>query len=151
MASCKPFKGIAFNLAQFCISRNNDYLGYWAIGQLYSFASQRGVKQITFNILNQEIDPESHQFSQLNALYIELIAKVAHRSKASFQRLTNAVVIFKFDVEYQHKHHYLGSDIGNPFLCVVELTSDLGRIYKAELGCNIQLHDPARESRRGNF
>ena len=108
------------------------------------------MKQITFNILNQEIDPETHQFSQLNALYIELIEKVAHRSKASFQRLTNAVVIFKFDVEYQHKHHYLGSDIGNPFLCVVELTSDLATYIRRNLVVTYN-YMTLLESRRENF
>ena len=151
MASRKHFNGVAFNLVQFCLSRNNDYIGYWAVGQLYSFASERGVKQVTFDILRQEVKPETHRFSQLNLLYIDLIEKMANRSGANFERLTDAVVMFKFDVEYQEKHHYFERSIGNPFVCEVELTCDLGRKYRAQLGCNIRLHDPNREYRRGNF
>jgi hypothetical protein len=151
MASRKHFKGVAFNLAQFCISRNNDYIGYWAIGQIYSFALEQGVKEVVFDVLRQEVKPETHQFSKLNLLYIELIEKMANCSGARFDRLTEAVVTFKFDVEYQRKYHWFGRALGNPFLCVVELTSDLGKTYRAELGCNIRLHDPSREYRRENF
>ncbi|MBU1219482.1 hypothetical protein KKF34_03700 [Myxococcota bacterium] len=41
----KEFKGIAENLAKWCVSRNNDFSGYWAIGQLYSFSKGQLVFQ----------------------------------------------------------------------------------------------------------
>ncbi|MCF6439255.1 hypothetical protein L1077_07425 [Pseudoalteromonas luteoviolacea] len=151
MSSRKHFKGIAYNLAQFCISRNNDLLGYWAIGQLYSFALEQGVNEVVIDVLRQEVRPQTHRFSELSAAYLDLMVKIAASNGARFDYLEEAVVVFMFDVEYQSKYHWFGSALGKPFLCVVELTSDLGKRYSATLGCNIRPHDPNREYRREHF
>ncbi len=144
MASHRHFTGVAFNLAQFCMSRNNDHSGYWAVGQIYSFALELGISQVTFNILQQTLHPQTHRFYELNTLYLELLAKITPANGARFIWLKDAVVMFKFS-----RHH--SADKACLCHCCVELTSDLGKTYQATLAFNIRPHDPNKEYRRAIY
>jgi hypothetical protein len=145
MARRSQFRGVAHNLVQWSLSRNNDYLGYWALGQLYSFAIQKNCREITFNIIENCIYPETHAFFELHASYFNIITNNAHKNGIWMAWLKEAKIIFKFDVEYQDKYHFFGSALGEPMTCTVVLTTDLGRKYCFTSGCNIRPHDPKRE------
>ncbi len=53
MARRRQLKGIAGNLAQWCLSRNFDSEGYWAVGKLYAAAKELGVSEIVFDAKKQ--------------------------------------------------------------------------------------------------
>ena len=66
--------------------------------------------------------------------------------------LQDVSITFRFDTEYQHKYHYLGSALGGkPIMCTVKITNDLGKTYSKECGCNVWVHNPKREQRRYGF
>ena len=151
MARRSQFKGIAYNLVKWSLSRNNDYSGYWAVGQLYSLAIDSKCKEVNFDILRNTITPETHLFSDLFSTQLNIISQITNKNCIPLSWLKEANVIFKFDVEYQDKYHFFGSALGNPMTCSVELISDLGKVYSYTDGCNIRLHDPKREYRRSAF
>ncbi|WP_426357863.1 hypothetical protein ACPUVO_15610 [Pseudocolwellia sp. HL-MZ19] len=151
MARRSQFKGIAHNLVKWSLSRNNDYSGYWAVGQLYSLAIENKCQEVNFDILRNTITPETHLFFDLFSAQLNIISQITGENCIPLSWLKKANVIFKFDVEYQDKYHFFGSALGNPMTCSVELTSDFGKVYSYTDGCNIRHHDPKREYRRSAF
>jgi hypothetical protein len=151
MARRKQFKGVANNLSQWCLSRNNDFQGYWAIGQIYSLAKELHLDEITYDVLRNQFTPGTHKFNNFGEVLFKVMSNCIDQNDISWNWLKEVAVTFKFDVEFQHKYHFYGSALGTPFLCVVEITSDLGKTYKGVGGCNIRPHNPIKEGRRGSF
>ena len=151
MARRSQFKGIAYNLVKWSLSRNNDYSGYWAVGQLYSLAIENQCQEVNFDILRNTITPETDLFFDLFSAQFNIISQITSKNHIPLNWLKEANIIFKFDVEYTNKHRFFGSSLGNPMTCSVELISDLGKKYSYTDGCNIRLHDPKREYRRSVF
>ena len=148
MARRSQFNGVAHNLVKWSLSRNNDYCGYWAIGQLYSFAIDNNCQEVTLDILGHNIAPETHKFLEIITTHYNIIAQIFNKNGMPLNWLKEVKVHFKFDVEYQDKYHFFGSALGSPMTCTIELVSDLGKSYNFTDGCNIRLHDPKRESCR---
>ncbi len=76
MARRKEIVGVAHGVISSFNSRNNDVGGYWAIGQLKSFAATNGLDSITFNLL--PIEP---------AFNIALITEVTNNYSAKLSAL----------------------------------------------------------------
>ncbi|MBQ4845045.1 hypothetical protein [Pseudoalteromonas sp. MMG005] len=53
MARRKQLKNVAGNIAQWCLSRNFDYEGYWAIGQFYAEAKANSTNEVVINLIEQ--------------------------------------------------------------------------------------------------
>lgn len=57
MARRTEFKGITHSLNGSFVSRNNEFGGYWAMGQLKSFASEKRLTSLTFTLRGVNIPP----------------------------------------------------------------------------------------------
>lgn len=153
MARRKQLKGISGNLAHWCISRNFDSEGYWAIGQLYSFAKERRTNEISLNLKNKIITPtpEKGRFTLAVNLLVAVFLNDLESNETPKEWLSEANITFKFNTEYQHKYHLWGLATGEPFVCSVSIKTDLGKIYINESGCNVWPHNPKKEQRRYGF
>ncbi|WP_299775897.1 hypothetical protein [uncultured Pseudoteredinibacter sp.] len=153
MARRKQLRGIAGNLAQWCLSRNFDSEGYWAVGKLYAEAQHKGISAITLNLIEKEFTPKLQ--AKEYAVSLGLLSKVlecsVNSSRISESWIKSVVISFEFEVEYVHKWHYWGSALGKPFKCRVSIESDLNKEYAYETGCNVWVHNPKRECRRYGF
>jgi hypothetical protein len=128
MARRSEFKGIVRNFAHMLNSRNNDFLGYWATGQLYFNAEQEEVTSISLNLLKVESQLSSKTLEAFanNMLHFFVEMLTAHKIPLSWVK--SAFVIFSFDQPYQKQYHYRRSALGKPYLLTLEITSDLGKL-----------------------
>ncbi len=58
MARRKQLKGVAGSIVQWCISRNFDYQGYSAVGQLYAYAQEIEVNELVVNLIDKSMMPK---------------------------------------------------------------------------------------------
>ncbi|MDF1690623.1 MAG: hypothetical protein P1U35_13550 [Cycloclasticus sp.] len=153
MARRKQLKGVAGSLVQWCMSRNFDYQGYWAIGQLYAHAQAMGVNELIVNPIDKSMKPKpvNEKFIGAFEAFSNILNKTLKANEIPSSWIQDIRLVLQFNQEYQHKYHYWGSALGKPFICSVEITTDLGKKFKVENGCNIWVHNPKRESRRNGF
>ena len=131
MARRRELKGITINFSKLLSGRNNDYLGYWAVGQLSSLAQDNNVESITLDLLNlnnsigspQVLDMCQQMKAELNRLL------VAHKIPCVWVKSVS--VQFSFNQEYQEKYHYWRSALGKHYLVAVKIETDLGYVNKA--------------------
>jgi len=151
MARRKQLKGIAQNLAQWCLSRNFDYEGYWAVGKLYLYCKDNDQTEIEICVLDEWEKSGPAKFSLLGETLFEVVKRDLKSNSISRSWVRRINVTYKFEQEYQGKFHFYGSMIGKPFICNVEITTDLGRVYSGETGANCWVHNPKKECRRVSF
>lgn len=151
MARRSEFKGIVRNFAHMLNNRNNDHLGYWAIGQLCLIAEQGNISSISINLLEVEHSGVKNCLEPFAKSMRELLIKMLNSHKIPSSWLKSANVTFSFNEQYQKQYHYWRSALGSPYLVTLEITSDLGKVYKQTFGGNVNPHDPRREQRRAGF
>jgi hypothetical protein len=154
MARRKQLKGVAGNIGQWCLSRNFDYEGYWALGQFFVHAEANGTEEIVIKVIEEfvPIHAEGIKFSSAIKLLSGVLKRDIISNNIPDWWLKDVSVIFRFNASFEHKYHYWGSGLGGkPFMCVVNITTDLGKTYSKESGCNVWVHNPKREQRRYGF
>ncbi len=144
--SQRVLKGMAIGLAETFISRNNDVLGYWGIGQLYREAQEQSVSEVTLDLISNCSHPSNRIANIELAHYRSYAANLLSCFRMSLANLSEATINIKFGTygacsEPQWHSH------GDPFVCTVTLRSSRGRIYSAmRAGCAAP-HNPSRELR----
>ncbi len=147
----REFKGIVKNLAELLSGRNNDYLGYWAVGQLFLLAQEHGVDTISLDLINYRGDISSPLLADMCQSMKSEINRMLNAHKLPNEWIKSVSAKFSFNQEYQEKYHYWRSSLGKPYLVQVEIETDLGYVNKATQGGNVKPHDPSKEQRRGGF
>lgn len=150
----KQLKGIAGNIVQFCLSRNFDDQGYWAVGQLYAYAQENNSNEFVINLVNEYTPNEvvTERLSRVNYVLSRLLKRELETLKIPNWWIKDVEVIFTFETEYQKKYHSHTSSLGGkPAMCQVKITSDLNKTYIKEYGYNVWVHDPEKEYRRYGF
>lgn len=138
-------------LAHWCLSRNFDHKGYWAPGQLYAASQIRNSNQFTLLIVNRQkmVVASEVEFPEATQLLLDVFRKYLVALGMPLNWVKRAEVTFSFNVKYEHTMHLWRSGLGGqPALCCVTITSDLDRIFTKVRGCNVWIHNPAREQRR---
>ncbi|MDH1316387.1 hypothetical protein N5C36_20150 [Shewanella xiamenensis] len=154
MARRKQLKGVAGNIVQWCLSRNFDYQGYWAVGLLYAYAQENGTNECVINLVNEHAPNEvtGVKFSEAIKLLSCILQRDLESLKIPDWWVKDAKVIFTFNTDDKKKYHLWASGLGGkPAMCLVEITTDLGKTYTKEGGCNVWVHNPEKESRRYGF
>ncbi|NUZ12869.1 hypothetical protein HUZ36_18990 [Pseudoalteromonas sp. McH1-7] len=147
----REFKGIANNLAELLSGRNNDYLGYWAVGQLFLLAQDHEVDMISLDLINCKGDIRSPLLEDMCQYMSSEITRILTAHKLPDEWVKSISAKFSFNQEYQEKYHYWRSALGKPYLVQVEIETDLGYVNKATQGGNVKPHDPLKEQRRSGF
>ena len=154
MARRKQLKGVAGNIGQWCLSRSFDYEGYWALGQFFAHAEATGKNELVIKVIEEfvPINEEGVKFSSAIKLLSSVLKRDIKSNKIPDWWLKDVSVIFRFNAVFERKYHYRGSGLGGkPFICIVNITTDLGKTYSKEFGCNVWVHNPKREQRRYGF
>jgi hypothetical protein len=151
MARRSEFKGIVRNFAHMLNNRNNDHLGYWAMGQLCLLAEQENISSVSINLLEVESNCVENSLDPFAKSMRKLLIKMLNSHKIPSSWIKSANVTFSFNEQYQKQYHYWRSALGTPYLVTLEITSDLGQMYKQIFGGNVNPHDPRREQRRAGF
>ena len=151
MARRSEFKGIVRNFAHMLNNRNNDHLGYWTTGQLCLLAQQQNISSISINLLEIEHNSLKNHFEPFAKSMRKSLINMLNSHKIPSSWLTSANVTFSFNEQYQKQYHYWRSALGSPYLVTLEITSDLGKVYKQTFGGNVNPHDPLKEQRRAGF
>lgn len=146
----KELNGMVKDLVVSLNSRNNDHVGYWTIGQLCSFANEKGVATITLSILENHINPDTDRFTALFSSIKYVIKTQLKSRKMQEQWLAKAIFSISFNQECDEKIHRFFNR-GKPYICQLTLTSDLGRSYTSTSGGYCEPHDPQKEQRRNGF
>ena len=149
----KEFKGIAHNLNQWVLSRNFDIQGYWGVGKLYKFSEENGTSEVLIDLRLKNLNSKlsGREFNETTDLLTQFLHRRMDSNKMPECWLQEASVTFRFNASYQHKYHYWGSALGQPFVCSVYIKTDIGSVYVNENGCNCWVHDPKKELRRHGF
>ena len=137
-------KDLAVSLSR----RNNDLLGYWAIGQLYKYCENTNKSELSFCLFSNEEASYFHEYRDILAQKVE-----GHLKKCGIPKkwIGSCIVTYKFNAEYIRKYHYWGSALGTHFLCSITIETDLGKQYTSLSGGNCWAHDPKKEQRRRGF
>ena len=147
----RELKGICLNFSELLNCRNNDYLGYWAIGKLCLLAKNESVNSISLNLVNFSNSLDSAEVVLMGKQMRSYLDRILNAHKIPNDWVKSVSVKFIFNPEYQHKYHYWGSALGNPYLLQLIIETDLGYINSAIQGGNIKPHDPSKEQRRNDF
>jgi hypothetical protein len=147
----RELKGICLNFSELLNCRNNDYLGYWAVGQLCLLAKNEGVNSISLNLVNSSNSLSNPEVELMNKQMKGYLDKILNAHKIPHNWIKSVLVKFSFNQEYQHKFHYWGSAIGNHYLLQLTIETDLGYINSAIQGGNVKPHDPSKEQGRNDF
>lgn len=148
MARRNQFKGIAGNLTKWVISRNFDADGYWAVGKICKYAESEKLREVSFKLIGNN---ESREFCISLERAREELYKYIKYCKMPEYWLFEAEIKFEFNAPPNPRYHYWGSALGNPFICTVSITTDLGRIFTNKSGSFCRPHNPEKEQRRYGF
>lgn len=143
----RELKGITINFAKLLSGRNNDYLGYWAVGQLSLLAQKNSVESITIDLLSLSNSLDSPQTLEMFQQMKAELNRLLEAQNIPCVWVKSVSVEFSFNQEYQEKYHYWRSALGKHYLVAVEIETDLGYINKALEGGNVNPHDPSKEHR----
>ncbi|GLX76667.1 hypothetical protein tinsulaeT_00070 [Thalassotalea insulae] len=143
----RELKGITINFAKLLSGRNNDYLGYWAVGQLFLLAQENNVESITLDLLALRNSLNSPQVFEMCQQMKAQLDRLLEAQNTPLEWVKSVSVEFSFNQEYQEKFHYWRSALGKHYLVAVEIETDLGYINKALEGGNVNPHDPIKEHR----
>lgn len=147
MARRTELRGIANSLNGSFVSRNNEFGGYWSIGQLKLFATERGLTSVGFSF---PVDKHNDSVALMNHIarrYTSLLAEllVIQRLPDSWVKDVSITVDFDTPVEDTQLHDI--PTLGEPFKCLCQIVDDNGRIYSSIIYGRCQPHSAARELR----
>lgn len=146
MGRRKELGSIASGIAGSFSSRNNDDAGYWGIGKLCSFANKKGVECVVLDLLKNETIPKTRKFKKMLENYSLILKMQCDKRKIPIEWLSKVTITVCFNQDYERKLHYYRSTYGEPFVCIMRITDDLGRERFSRTGNWCAPHDPKIES-----
>ncbi|OKY26188.1 hypothetical protein [Thalassotalea sp. PP2-459] len=147
----RELKGITINFAKLLSGRNNDYLGYWAVGQLSLLAQENRVSSITLDLLNSNNSLDLPALVEMCQPMKTELDRLLAAHKIPYEWVKSVVVEFSFNQEYQEQYHLWRSALGKHYLVSLKIETDLGYLNEAVQGGNVNPHNPANEQRRRGF
>ena len=143
----KELKGISSGIASSFISRNNDVDGYWAMGILYKIAFESGDNKFTLNLLSGESSPKFKYSKRIAKPYHEYLLNQLEKKGLEEYQIAAAIVELDFNISHTKKHKMFHWTWGEPFMCRVTVSDDLGKKHIHEEYGWCGKHDPDRERR----
>ncbi|WNC67481.1 hypothetical protein RI845_13255 [Thalassotalea nanhaiensis] len=146
MARRKELGSIASGIIGSFNSRNNDIDGYWAIGKLYNLVVQHEIKAVFVDLRSKKITPLSNDFDLMISNYHNMLNRLLVKHNIPSEWVISVKISVAFEAEYENKHHYWRSALGNPCNLKCDILDDNGRHHVAYAYNNCMPHDPSRES-----
>ncbi len=129
MARRRELKGIANAINESFVSRNNDFKGYWSIGQIKSLALDNGLTSMTFPLMLSKANPTSGLQSYTVCHYANMFKRLLNKQKLPNSWVRNAVIEIDFNPNVELAQMYEYNTGGEPFQCICQITSDTGQDY----------------------
>lgn len=145
MARRIELKGIANALNGSFISRNNDFKGYWSIGQLKLFAYDSGITSIKFSLTKPKTDTISNLQNNIAHHYNIMLGKILSKQKIPESWIREATITIKFNANIENAQLHDFSPLGEPFQCCCQIIDDSGRYYISIVYGRCRAHSVAEE------
>lgn len=145
MARRSELKGIANAINESFVSRNNDFKGYWSIGQIKSFALDNCLTSMTFPLILPKTNPTSNLHSYTVYRYANMLKSLLTKQKLPDFWVSNAVIKIDFNADAEQVKLYEYTTSGEPFQCTCEITDDTGRDYSSIIYGRCLPHSVAQE------
>ncbi|MET3650800.1 hypothetical protein [Dyella japonica] len=147
MPSSRVLKSIANGLVGTFVSRNNDVLGYWGIGQIQREIEGLSDTVVELDLMHGVAMPEGPIAKALIAQYSTYLLASLARDGFTPSELTAAKILVEFGNFGEAEAPDLFSTTGQPFNCRAVLTSKSGKTFSAVRGGLSRPHNPAIELR----
>lgn len=145
MARRSELKGIANGINESFVSRNNDFNGYWSIGQIKSFALDNGLTSVTFPLTFPMTNPASNLQIYTVHRYAEMLKNLLSKQKLPDLWVRNAIIKIDFNANLKHAKLYEDTILGEPFQCTCKITDDTERDYSSIIYGRCLPHSVVRE------
>lgn len=142
--------GLANSMLNFFMSRDHDFLGYWAIGRYHRAVGTFPEKKIVVDFLEGVVTPETEIGSEMGSKYAGWYWKMLNSRGIPSAWIRSATVSCTFEVEKpgDPRRRWYGG-VGGFYDCVAEVVDRRGKIYRLARDGWSWPHDPTRELRRG--
>lgn len=147
VATRRVLRGVLNELAISFVGRNNDLDGYWAMGQLRSFADRTRALEITFDLIEGQANPPKDLPQKIALAYAVWLRRRLTKLQLPLERVARAEVRISFG-EHMGESSSPQVTWGDPFTCFIRLTDDRGVSYARTVGSWCGPHDSSREWRR---
>lgn len=140
-------KGLVDSLADTFVSRNNDVLGYWAMGLLYREAKNHDLNEVEISLIGKGHEHTGEVSAAVACRYQE---KLAQWCAAQGIQLERAGVVAKFGLTVSSKESER-DDFGGRFIATFVLIDCSGRKIMARREGWCRPHDPGKERRSARW
>lgn len=149
MARRIELQGIVNALNESSISRNNDFRGYWAIGQLKLFAIDNGLTAVEFSLTLPKTDSCFSLENYIVRHYVNMLGELLRKQRIPeiWVREVSITIDFKVNAKHVQLHEYPAS--GEPFQCCCQIIDDVGRRYCSIIYGRCRPHSAERELKSG--
>lgn len=141
----KQLKGVANDLAATFISRYNALDGYWAIGKLYNLATEKGVGEVEFDLLEIAASIDEEGCRKIASHHRTVLFRMCAANGLSRDWVRKASILVRFGSAIPDFRVWTSSPFGDPFEVRAEIVDDLGRLRRARVWGRCRHHDPRRE------
>ncbi len=144
----KLLNGVAAGLLGSFMSRNNDYDGYWAIGQLYKNASEHGAAGVDIGLVGPTLSQSDPLTRHLSSNYGALLSRLCSAVGIPSDQVHSAAIRITFNIDAPDGAQTRNGSFGDPFSVEIDIEDDLGKHHTAYAQGYSRHHDPQRELRR---
>ena len=145
MARRIELRGIANALNESFVSRNNDFRGYWTIGQLKSFAIDNGLTSMEFSLTIPKTDTIFNLQNYIVRHYTGMLGHLLRKQQIPDIWVGEASITIDFNVNAKHAQLHECSTLGDPFQGCCRIIDDTGRRYSSIIYGRCLPHSAVKE------
>lgn len=148
MARRIELRGIANALNESFVSRNNDFKGYWTIGQLKLLAINNNLTAMDFILTPPKSAPYLTLINYVELHYAAMLGHLLRKQQIPDIWVSEASITLKFNVNAKHDQLNKCLTSGEPFQCCCQIIDDTGRGYSSDVYSRSQAHSSVEELKR---
>lgn len=145
MARRSELKGIVNALNGSFVSRNNDFKGYFSIGQLKSLALDNCLSSMIFPLILSKTTPTYNLQSYIVHRYANMLKNLLTKQKIPGFWVSKAVIKIDFIANAEQAKLYEYTTSGELFQCTCQITDDTGHDYESLIYGRCLPHSVVRE------
>lgn len=147
MARRIELQGIVNALNGSFVSRNNDFRGYWSIGQLKSFAIDSGLTSMEFSLTIPMTDTIFNLQSYIVHYYTDMLENLLRKQQIPDFWVSEAIIMIDFNTNAESARLHECLTLGEPFQCRCQIMDDTGRYYSSIIHGRCLPHSIVKELR----
>lgn len=147
MARRTELRGIANSLSGSFVSRNNEFGGYWSLGQLKLFAIERSLTSVRFSFPAHEHATGVALLDHIARYYTYLLTDLLVKQRIPESWVKDVSIMLDFDTLAEPTQSHDSSTLGEPFKCRCQIIDDNGNLYSSAIYGRCLPHSTVRELR----